>query len=182
MQLLYFTTIVHIKLLWYNYFYKIYISYEEDPVLELSNSKLFRENIRLLERKLGLLKKNTGCCYDDITFTQCHALVEIGRTREIMLKDLASILAIDISTTSRTVDGLVNKHYVKRLPSLKDRRSVEISLTETGIEMFRSIETTMDEYYEDVFSHVPDNEKANILHSLDVILSAFHETESKKNL
>ena len=150
--------------------------------MELSNSKLFRENIRLLERKLGLLKKNTGCCYDDLTFSQCHALVEIGRANEIMLKNLASILAIDISTTSRTVDGLVNKNYVERLPSLKDRRSVKITLTETGTALFHNVESTMDEYYDGVFSLVPINEKMSVLHSLDVILSAFQETESKKNL
>ena len=150
--------------------------------MELSSSKLFRENIRLLERKLGLLKKNTGCCYDDITFTQCHALVEIGRANEIMLKNLATILAIDISTTSRTVDGLVNKNYVERLPSSKDRRSVEISLTEAGEKLFHNIESTMDEYYDDLFSYVPSDEKMNVLHCLDVILDAFRETESKKNL
>ena len=146
--------------------------------MELSSSKLFRENIRLLERKLGLLKKNTGCCYDDITFTQCHALVEIGRANELMLKNLATILAIDISTTSRTVDGLVNKNYVERLPSSKDRRSVEISLTETGATLFHNIESTMDEYYDGVFSYVPSNEKMNVLHCLDVIMSAFQESES----
>ena len=150
--------------------------------MELSNAKLFRENIRLLERKLGLLKKNTNCCNDDLTFTQCHALVEIGRAKEIMLKRLAAILTLDISTTSRTVDGLVNKNYVKHFPSSKDRRSIEISLTETGIALFQSIEITMDDYYDGVFSHVPINEKMNVLHCLDVILDAFRETESKKNL
>ncbi|MBU4439706.1 MAG: MarR family transcriptional regulator, partial [Firmicutes bacterium] len=82
--------------------------------------KQFREQIRILERKLGLLKKNNGSyCAEVLTLAQCHALVEIGRIETISLKELSVILAIDMSTTSRTVDGLVKKGYVLRIPSLE---------------------------------------------------------------
>jgi hypothetical protein len=46
-----------------------------------SNSKALREVIRLLERKLGLLDElEASCC--GVTFSQCHAVVEIGRHGE----------------------------------------------------------------------------------------------------
>lgn len=130
----------------------------------------------MLERKLGLLKKNTGnCCNNDLTLTQCHALVEIGRAERIMLKELATILAIDISTTSRTVDSLVKKGYVQRITSVEDRRSVNISLTEAGTILFTEIESTMDQFFAEVFSNIPDEEKMNVLHCLDTILNAFNK-------
>lgn len=138
--------------------------------------KQFREQIRILERKLGLLKKNNGsCCAAVLTLAQCHAVVEIGRVKSISLKDLAVILAIDISTTSRTVDGLVKKGYVQRTPSLEDRRSVDISLTESGMVIFETIESNNDTFFADIFDNIPNEEKMNVLHALDVILAAFDQ-------
>ena len=139
-------------------------------------SKHFREQIRILERKLGLLKKNNGrCCAAALTLAQCHALVEIGRVKIISLKELSIILAIDMSTTSRTVDGLVKKGYVKRIPSREDRRSVEISLTESGFEIFETIESNNDTFFADIFNNIPIDEKMNVLHALDVMLAAFDQ-------
>jgi len=138
--------------------------------------KQFREQIRILERKLGLLKKNNGsCCAAVLSLAQCHALVEIGRINSISLKDLAVILAIDMSTTSRTVDGLVKKGYVQRIPSLEDRRSVDISLTESGKVIFETIESNNDTFFADIFANIPNDEKMTVLHALDVILAAFDQ-------
>ena len=139
-------------------------------------SKHFREQIRILERKLRLLKKNNGsCCAAALTLAQCHALVEIGRVKIISLKELSIILAIDMSTTSRTVDGLVKKGYVQRIPSREDRRSVEISLTESGFEIFETIESNNDTFFADIFNNIPIDEKMNVLHALDVMLAAFDQ-------
>lgn len=139
-------------------------------------SKHFREQIRILERKLGLLKKNNGsCCAAALTLAQCHALVEIGRVKIISLKELSIILAIDMSTTSRTVDGLVKKGYVQRIPSREDRRSVEISLTESGFEIFETIESNNDTFFADIFNNIPIDEKMNVLHALDIMLAAFDQ-------
>lgn len=138
--------------------------------------KQFREQIRILERKLGLLKKNNGsCCAAVLTLAQCHALVEIGRVNSISLKELSIILAIDMSTTSRTVDGLVKKGYVQRIPSLEDRRSVDISLTDSGMVIFETIESNNDTFFADIFNNIPNAEKMMVLHALDVILEAFDQ-------
>lgn len=85
------------------------------------------------------------------------------------------ILAIDMSTTSRTVDGLVKKGYVQRIPSREDRRSVEISLTESGFEIFETIEINNDTFFADIFNNIPIDEKMNVLHALDVMLAAFDQ-------
>ena len=139
-------------------------------------SKHFREQIRILERKLGLLKKNNGsCCAAALTLAQCHALVEIGRVKIISLKELSIILAIDMSTTSRTVVGLVKKGYVQRIPSREDRRSVEVSLTESGFEIFETIESNNDTFFANIFNNIPIDEKMNVLHALDVMLAAFDQ-------
>lgn len=144
------------------------------------NLSIFREQIRILERKLGLLNKNCDnkSC-QSVTLSQCHTLVEIGRARNISLKDLSSLLLLDMSTTSRTVESLVKKELVERTTSKSDRRSVDIYLTPTGEEVFQDIEKRMNLDFERIFSYVPDTEKQNVLKSLDLIISAFEKDSLK---
>jgi DNA-binding MarR family transcriptional regulator len=78
-----------------------------------------------------------------------------------------------MSTTSRTVDGLVKKRYVQRIASQKDRRSINISLSDSGKIIFETIETNNDIFFAEIFSNLPDNEKMPVLHALEVILNAF---------
>lgn len=140
-----------------------------------NNSKKFREQIRILERRLGLLNKsNNGsfsCC--KVTLPQCHALVEIGRAQKISLKELAAILSLDTSTTSRTVDSLVKKNYVERQESSLDRRSIDIVLTATGQKLFQDIEHKMDFDFAEIFNRIPIDEQENVLHAMNCILDAF---------
>ncbi|HEX3075373.1 MAG TPA: MarR family transcriptional regulator [Lachnospiraceae bacterium] len=134
----------------------------------------FREDIRILERKLELLRKSSdNCSCKAVTLPQCHALVEIGRAKNISLKELAAILLIDISTTSRTVDGLVKKNYVERTASAVDRRSIDIRLTDCGYRLFQDIEDEMNYQFDKIFSRIPKDEQANVLRTLDIILGAF---------
>ena len=135
------------------------------------NSKNFREQIRLLERKLGLLNKGDTCC-SEISLAQCHALVEIGRSKSISLKELSNILGLDISTMSRTVDGLVKKDFVLRSPSRIDRRSINIELTENGLIIFENIEYKMENQFKKVFEKISCEDQFAALNGLNIIIDA----------
>lgn len=142
-----------------------------------NDSKKFREQIRLLERKLGLLSKgnNRSFCCSKVTLSQCHALVEIGRVKTISLKDLADILSLDTSTTSRTVDTLVKKSYAQRNNDPNDRRSIQIKLTDSGQKLYQDIENKMNNDFSTCFEKIPPNERENVLHSMDIILNVLQE-------
>ena len=135
-------------------------------------SKEFREKIRVLERSLDMLNqsKDIGCC--SLSISQCHALVEIGRAEALTLKELASIIMLDASTTSRTVDSLVKKGLVNRTPSESDRRSINITLTDTGHTLFQNIECSMDSKFDVIFHNIDANQQDKVLKSLDLILTA----------
>ena len=76
--------------------------------------KQFREIIRTLEKKIGVLNDSElSCC--GITLAQCHALVEIGRAESISLNELAGQMSLDNSTMSRTVNNLVNSGMAIRV-------------------------------------------------------------------
>ena len=71
--------------------------------MDKHESNYLRELIRILVRNLGVLEKaDANCC--GVSISQCHAIVEIGRAKEISLNKLAELLTLDKSTMSRTIN------------------------------------------------------------------------------
>lgn len=143
------------------------------------NSKKFRELTRVLERNLELI--NSGdCSLCSVTTAQCHALVEIGRNQDSMLKDLAAILRIDVSTASKVVEELVKKDYVKREPSILDRRSVQINLTDKGKVIFDQIERDMDNIFERILSFIEPSKQNEFLDFISLYNGAIEQWKEEK--
>jgi DNA-binding MarR family transcriptional regulator len=140
--------------------------------MEKSDAKQFREKVRALERGLSLLNRKIISNYSMITVPQCHAIIEIGRKDDVMLKELSQILNLDTSTTSRMVDVLEKKNYVERKVYPDDRRISSISLTSEGKVLFLEMEEFIDNKYTTIFNFIPETEKSNVLHALDVMLSS----------
>ena len=141
----------------------------------MNRSNEFRELIRNLERKLGLLnKEGGGCCYN-ISLAQCHALVEIGRAESISIKSLSQLLNLDISTMSRTVDNLIAKNYAMKIKSDKDKRIFIVKLTDEGKQLFDTVETKMNNKFEKIFEKIEEEDKETVLHSMRILVSIFDE-------
>lgn len=142
--------------------------------------KAFREMIRTLERKLGILEDGElSCC--GITLAQCYALVEIGRAKSISLNELAVLLNLENSTVSRTVNNLVTDDYVTREPDPKDRRYIAIALTPKGRELFEKVQDGTDEYFEDIFTQIPKEKREQVMESLTLIVDAINKSSCCKN-
>ena len=139
-------------------------------------SQQLRELIRLLERKLGALEDGEmACC--GISMAQCHALIEIGRAKRISLIDLATLLNLDNSTMSRTVNNLVNNGMVERQLDPNDRRYITIQLTQEGLEQFHGIESGMGEYFMKIYDAIPSESRAQVLESLQILLKAIADSD-----
>lgn len=137
----------------------------------INNATALREMIRLLEKKLGMLDDiQASCC--SVTFSQCHAIVEIGRANSISLNDLAGILGLDKSTMSRTIDHLVKDEMVLREIDSKDRRYIAIRLTDKGLKTFLEIEESMESYFTQVCTAIPENKQKQVIESLQILLQA----------
>lgn len=139
-------------------------------------SNYLRELIRILIRNLGILEKDgASCC--GTTISQCHAIVEIGRAEEISLNELAGVLGLDKSTMSRTINNLVEDNLVIRDTHPEDRRYITIKLTGKGQVVFKSIEDSMHIYYNGIFNSIPEDKKAQVLESLQLLVSAVKENK-----
>lgn len=139
--------------------------------MEIQSKVYLRELIRLLVRNLGLLEKSEASCCE-ITISQCHAIVEIGRIEKLSLNKLAELLELDKSTTSRTINNLVDLGLVQREVSPEDRRYITINLTTEGEKIYRNIENSMDEYYLNIFNSIPEEKRKQVLESLELLIEA----------
>ncbi len=127
-----------------------------------------RELLRILERRLGMIDDSTkSCC--GVTLGQCHALVEIGRASSLSLNELAEILDLDKSTTSRTVEHLVRRSLARRQLDPANRRCVVIELTDGGQELFQSIESSMNAWFSQVLAQIPSGKLAQVMESLQIL-------------
>ncbi|QXE19045.1 MarR family winged helix-turn-helix transcriptional regulator [Clostridium sp. 001] len=144
--------------------------------MENQGSSYLRELIRILVRDLGILEKSdTSCC--GVTISQCHAIVEVGRSEEISLNELAKTLNLDKSTMSRTINNLVKSGLVIRDMHPEDRRYVTIKLTDEGMDTFKSIESRMKEYYKNIFHSIPDNKREQVLESLKLLTESVNKNK-----
>ncbi len=144
-----------------------------------NNADVLREIVRLLERKLGILDDlQSSCC--GVTFTQCHAIVEIGRAQKISLNDLADLLGLDKSTMSRTINNLVQNDMVTREIDPDDRRYIAIQLTAKGRQSFEEIETGMGEYFEQIYQSLPENKRDQVIESLQLLVRAISDNDCCK--
>lgn len=140
-----------------------------------------REAVRRLERKLGLVNDlQSECC--GVTFAQCHAIVEIGRTKSISLNDLAKTLGLDKSTVSRTINNLVNNGLAVREIDAQDRRYVTIKLTEQGLQSFRDIEDKMGAYFHRIYHLIPEAEREQVIEALQILFGAMEENDCCKQV
>lgn len=138
--------------------------------------KLFRESTRELERNLEKLN-NSDCCQCNVNTSQCFLVVEIGRKPGICVKELAELLNMDKSAVSRSVEELVQKGYVLREPSKRDRRCVVLNLTDEGMARFNTIEKDMNLKFERVFSMIPKEKQSQVLEALNIYNDAIKKTE-----
>lgn len=142
----------------------------------IDNPKQLREMIRILERKLGILKESELSCHG-VTISQCHALVEIGRAKNISLNELAELLNLDNSTMSRTVNNLVTNGLAQRDIDSQDRRYVTIALTTDGNRLYEDIEQEMNQYYRKIYEKIPENKRPQVLESMQILLDSINEND-----
>ena len=79
---------------------------------ELMNTILdTREASRQLVRELDIVKEKVGLA--GVTYTEGHVLLFLENKGLLSVAELAGMLRLDRSTTSRAVSALVRKGYVR---------------------------------------------------------------------
>jgi DNA-binding MarR family transcriptional regulator len=80
-------------------------------------------------------KAKAHCKEHGLTETQMHYLEKIAELDNPTLTELSRELGLSKPTVTVAIDKLVEKGFVTRVRSDKDRRSAHLHLTEAGVEL-----------------------------------------------
>jgi DNA-binding MarR family transcriptional regulator len=132
--------------------------------------ELLREVARLYTRAQRTV---ADCCRTSTT--QCHLLVELGRSGPVPLNELGARLSLEKSWVSRAVDGLVDRGWATKEPNPLDARSWLVTLTADGEERVHELNATLDNHAARVLEHLSPRDRATVEKSLLLLLKALRE-------
>lgn len=130
---------------------------------------LFNE-IWELEEKAIITKE-----FRDITNNDMHVIEAIGMGDGNNMSTIARKLNITVGSLTTAVNSLVNKKYVVRERSEKDRRVVYVRLTEKGEKAYRHHEDFHSQMTQAVVDRLEENEIPVLLKTLDGLSDFFRK-------
>jgi len=141
------------------------------PTTLLPEVAPLRDASRRLVRELGFLDnrvKRSG-----VTHSQCHALIEIERRGVVAAGELAAVLNLDKSTTSRTVAGLVRAGLIApRADGKGDRRRRPLALTARGRRKLAALHELANRQVQEALALLDDDGRAAVVRGMEVYARA----------
>ncbi|WP_212523838.1 MarR family transcriptional regulator [Actibacterium sp. MT2.3-13A] len=99
----------------------------------------------------------------DLTPVQFAAMDAIRSDPGIDQAGVAALIAYDRATIGGVIERLVQKGYVKRVVSRRDRRARELTLTEDGRRVFHAFLPVVRTLQDDILPGLTDAERAAFL-------------------
>jgi DNA-binding MarR family transcriptional regulator len=114
------------------------------------------------------------CC--GVTMSQCSTIMVIGKKGKMTMNALSDWMSLATSTMTRIVDNLVRDGYIERTQDERDRRVVQVSLTDKGQELFQVIYGIYHDYHKRIVDNIPSNALHNVVECLQILRDAIEKT------
>lgn len=127
---------------------------------------------------LKCFARDIRCCSRDdkffgaFTFQQFAILDIIAQKKEIPMNELHGILAVEKSTTTRLVNPLIRKGFLKRTQALHDSRAARLELTPAGKEVHQKVWSCLMVFFQGILKNIPASRKSEVLESTKVLIKA----------
>ncbi len=89
--------------------------------------------------------------------------------------ELGQALDVPLSTATRVVDLLVENGFARRVPDAEDRRVVRVTLTDTGLEMYQTINGFVRKRVERLLQVLTPEEQETLITLMGKFVEAFDE-------
>ncbi|MEZ5965130.1 MAG: helix-turn-helix domain-containing GNAT family N-acetyltransferase [Planctomycetota bacterium] len=133
---------------------------------------------REVVRELGFLRGN----WRGLTASQCHALIELGARGGLSGAQLAQVLVLDKSTTSRALGPLLRRRLVRASVDLGDRRSKRYALTATGRSHVGRVHESCDAEVVSALSLLGEAERQEVVRGLELYARALRRARARAGL
>ena len=85
------------------------------------------------------------------------------------LYEIGDRMVYPTSNVSRIVDRLIEKQYVVREPCESNRRRVDISVTESGLELLTRLEPVFEDIFREFADRFPEEEALKLSNTLETL-------------
>jgi DNA-binding MarR family transcriptional regulator len=109
-----------------------------------------------------------------LSFTQVKTLHLLREAGDVNVKDVADSLGMSLPAMSRALDGLVQRGYVDRLESAKDRRARLVRLLPAGRSALDEVQRARVSALEEFTASLSDDERARLHETLLPIVERIH--------
>ena len=100
---------------------------------------MYREFLKISHRIDAIFTAHIRQVVKDINPFEAAALVALAERQPLMAKELAAEVCRATTSFTATLDRLEDVGYLERRPNSKDRRAVNIVLTQKGLELVRAL-------------------------------------------
>lgn len=140
---------------------------------------LVMETIPLVMRTIGaeMRRRHAG----ELPMQQFCALMFLKRHEGASLSLLAKHLGSSISSTSKLVDGLVERGYVSREIAPEDRRRIVLALTQSGEATLESVHRDGVGYLAEMLTTLSASQRATVMQAMDMLGSVFAPGRAAKS-
>lgn len=111
--------------------------------------------------------------FKDITNNDMHVIEAVGLGDGRNMSSIAKKLNVTVGTLTIAMNNLVNKKYVERRRSEKDRRVVLIKLTDRGVSAYKHHEDYHRQMIEAIMEKIDESELPVLMKMLDGVTEFF---------
>ncbi|EAS19557.1 MarR family transcriptional regulator [Nonlabens mediterrranea] len=137
----------------------------EMPIARRLVTTLIKKGTEMTESVSEIVKR------EGLTIQQFNVLrILRGRKGEVAsLQDVSSRMIHSNSNTTRVIDKLISKGFVKRKQCPSDRRQIELTITTNGLQMLEKLDNDINERESSLVENLSDDQVKQVLEFLSKI-------------
>ena len=130
----------------------------------------------LFQKKL--IRRDCGFAHDSLNHSHFQIMVVLKENGKLSISDVAKRLLISTPNMTKLINKLIDEEMIERIPDKKDRRIINIDLTEKGKKYleskFKHVQSTLKER----LSTLPDGQLNKLNSSLENLRDVLMEISS----
>lgn len=146
----------------------------QDP--DISLGFLMNDVSRLMRRNFNRRAQEIG-----ITITQGRAIVHLARNEGISQVELSNVLEVQPITLARLIDRMEASGWVERRPNPKDRRAVQLFLTDTVQPLLTDVQALLRVTLNDAVSSVSLTHQKQLIDTLSQMKQSLLDAENQED-
>lgn len=118
----------------------------------------------------------------DYSKNELLAIMFIYRQGNVNMSEIAEYLGAPLNTVSGVINRLEKKTIVQRIRDAKDKRIVNISLTEEGINLFNTEKKEIIFYFQKIYNSLSEEEIATVMSVFTKVMKVLKEGTGKESI